>query len=176
MSGEKCFSLAAAMFVNVFHNGPGDGNAVVGTCAASKFVEQHQTSVRKVIQNTCSFVHFHHKCTFALRNIVAGTHAGKNLIDYPDFGTFHRHKTSNLSHERYQCSLSEQSRLTRHVGTCNNDDLLRFPVEKYIVCHIAFADRQLLLYHRMASLFDFYHIAVVDFGADVFIFRRNFRE
>lgn len=108
MGGKKRFGFAPGVLVNVFHNGPGNGNAVVSTCAASQLVEKHQTAVRKVIQNAGGFIHFHHKRTFALRNIVAGTYAGENLIHHPDFGTFHRYKTANLSHERNQCRLPQR--------------------------------------------------------------------
>ena len=132
--------------------------------------------MRQIIQNAGCFVHFDHESGFALRNIIAGTYAYKYFIHYSYTGTFDRHKTSDLSHQGNECGLSEQSRFSRHIGTCNNDDLLRFPVEKYIVCHIAFANRQLFFYHRMASLPDINYIAVVDFGADIFIFRRYFGE
>ena len=63
-----------------------------------------------------------------------------------------RHEAPHLRHERDQGRLTQQGRLTRHVRTCKDDDLLLFIVEEGVVRDIGFARRQILLDHRMTAV------------------------
>ena len=51
----------ALVLVDVLHNRPGDGYAVVGARAAPQLVEEYQTALGEVIEDRRGFVHLHHE-------------------------------------------------------------------------------------------------------------------
>ena len=50
VGGEKRFGMGATL-VNVFHNAPGNGNAVVGGCATTQLIEQHKAALAQVVED-----------------------------------------------------------------------------------------------------------------------------
>ena len=157
------------VFMNMLHDSPCNGNTVVGGSSSSQFIKKHQASRRNVVEDIGCLVHFDHKRRFSYRNVVAGTYTGKNFIYKADVRTFGRDKASNLRHQGDEGSLSEQSRLTGHVRSGDNDDLLLFRVEIHIVGDVLFSRWQLFLNHRMTSLTNVKHIIVHYIRTDVFI-------
>ena len=52
-----------------------------------------------------------------------------------------------MSHESDQSSLPKQGRLTAHIGTSENDDLLFILIKLDVIGNITFADRQVSFNH-----------------------------
>ena len=80
---------------------------------------------------------------------------------------FSRNETSDLCHEGNQGSLSQQGRLTGHVRSGNDDNLLFFCVQIYVVGNILFAQGELLFNDRMPSLTDIQYIIVGHYRTDI---------
>ena len=170
--GKQGSGFCLGMLVYMLHNRPGDGNTIICRSTAPQLVEQHQAAGRKVVQDIRRLVHLHHKGRLAHGNIIAGTHTGEYLIHQPDMGTLRRHKTADLSQQRNQRRLPQQSRLTRHVGTRNDDNLLRLAIQHHIIGNILLADGELLLNHRVAPLADFQYVVVGNDGAYIVVLAR----
>ena len=83
VGGKKGLGMPA-LLMDILHNRPRDTDTVVGAGASSEFVEQDKTAFAEVVEDTCRLVHLHHKRTLAQRDIVAGTHAGENLVHHTD--------------------------------------------------------------------------------------------
>ena len=84
-------------------------------------------------------------------------------------GTLGRYETTDLCHEGNQGCLAEQGRLTGHVRSRNDDNLLLFRVEIHIVGNVFFSRRKLFFNHRMASLTDIEYIVIHHIRANVLI-------
>ena len=98
--GKQRTGLGTRMFVDVFHNGPCNGNAVVSGSAAPQLIKEHQTAGGEIVQDVRRLVHLHHKRRFAYGNVVAGAHAGKYLVHQTDVCAFRRNETADLRHKR----------------------------------------------------------------------------
>ena len=61
VSGEERASLCLGILVQILHNGPCDADAVVGTGAASKFIEEDERVWGDVVEDVSCLGHFHHK-------------------------------------------------------------------------------------------------------------------
>ena len=82
--------------MEVFHDAPSNGDAVVGRGAAPQFVKQHQAALAEVVHDIGGFGHFDHKGTFAGRDVVRRSHAGEYFIDHPDPRTVGRNESTDL--------------------------------------------------------------------------------
>ena len=69
--------------------------------------------------------------------------------------------------------MTQQSGFTCHVRTGENDDLLTVVVQQYIIGYILLAQRHIFLYHRVTSLTNVYHEAVVHVRAYILVLRRR---
>ena len=159
MGCKQGFRMSIRMFMDIFHDSPSDGNAIISTRPASQFIKENQTSRSHVVQDIRRFIHLNHKGRFTYRDIIRSTHTGKYLIHNPDTRTFRRHKATYLCHKRNQSRLTEQSRFTSHVRSGYNDNLLLFFIQIDIVGYIRFARLHLFLDNRMPAGFD-----INDFG------------
>ena len=61
VGGKERASLGTLVLVEIFHDGPGYGDTVVGGRAAPQFVEEHERAWRDVVENIGSLGHLHHK-------------------------------------------------------------------------------------------------------------------
>ena len=61
VGGKERASLGTLVLVEIFHDSPGYGDAVVGGRAAPQFVEEHERAWRDVVENIGSLGHLHHK-------------------------------------------------------------------------------------------------------------------
>ena len=168
--GKERTRLGMRMFVDILHDGPGNGDAVVGGSTAPQLVKKHQAAGRKVIQDVGRLVHLHHKRRLAHGDVVAGSHTGEYLVHQTDMRAFRRNETADLRHKRNQGGLTEQCRLTRHVGTGNDDNLLRAAVQHHIVGYVLLAYRKLLLDDRVTPLVYLQHLVFGDYGTDIIVF------
>ena len=150
--GEKRASVRPRVLVDIFHDGPGYGDAVVGRRAAPEFVEKHEAALAQVVHDICRLVHLHHKGALAERDIVARPHAGEYFVHHADSCAVGRHERAHLRQERDECRLAEQGTFTCHVRAGHDDDLLRRGVEHHVVCHIFLADWHQRFNHGVPSL------------------------
>ena len=72
------------------------------------------------------------------------------------------HETTYLGQQHDECRLSQQSGLTSHIRTCDDNDLLSLLVEEDIIGHIALTKGQLCLDDWVATLTDIDYVAAVD--------------
>ena len=105
--GKERTRLGMRMFVDILHDGPGNGDAVVGGSTAPQLVKKHQATGRKVVQDVGRLVHLHHKRRLAHGDVVAGSHTGEYLVHQTDMRAFRRNETADLRHKRNQGGLTE---------------------------------------------------------------------
>ena len=169
MRGEERARLSLGMLVQVFDDGPRNGDAIVGTRATAQLVEEYQRVRRDIVQNVRCFGHLNHEGRLAERDIVRRTDAGEYLVYQPYLGPLGRHVVARLCHQGDERRLSQQCRLTRHVRTRNDDDLLFVTVKQHVVRHVALAHGQLCLDHGVASLADVQPVVGSDDGPHVVV-------
>ena len=92
--------------MDIFDDGPGDGDAIVGAGAASQFIKEDEASLGEVVEDAGRLVHLHHEGGLAQSDVIGGTHAGEDLVYQPDGSRFGGHEGADLCH---QC---DQGRLT----------------------------------------------------------------
>ena len=84
-------------------------------------------------------------------------------------GTLRRNKRTDLRQQRNQCRLTQERRLTRHVRTGNDDNLLRSTIQHHVIGNILLTNRKLLFNHRVTSLTDIQYIIVLNNRTDIII-------
>ena len=122
--GEECTCLRLRMLMQVFHNSPGNRNAVIGRGSSSQLVKQYQRTWCHIIQNVRRLCHLYHKCRFTQRNIITGPYPREYLVHQTDSSALCRHKRTYLGQQYYQGCLTQQRRFTCHIRTCNHNNLL----------------------------------------------------
>ena len=96
MGGKERSGARFGLFVQVFHDGPSNADAVVCRRSAPQLVEKNQRTGRNIVENVRCFGHFYHESRLALRNIVARPHARKDFIYQSNARTFGRNKAAYL--------------------------------------------------------------------------------
>ena len=114
--------------VEVFDSGPGYGQAVIGGCAASDFVEQDQRARRRGVQNRRGFGHLDHEGRAASGQVVAGANAREDAVDDSEARGACRDEGAHLRHDHDQRGLAQIRALAAHVGAGQDDDVMRFRV------------------------------------------------
>ena len=166
----------ARVLVNVLHNGPGYRDAVVGAGAAAQLVEEHQRALAQVVEYRGCLGHLDHEGRLAQRDIVAGPHAGEDLVDDAYAGTLGGHIAAYLRHEGDEGRLSQQGALAGHVGARDDHHLLVVVAQVQAVGHIGLARWQAPLDDRVAAGSDIDVETVVDHGAVVLVVDGHARE
>ena len=156
----------------MLHHGAGNAHAVKGGGAAADLVQHHKAFCGGVFQNFRHLGHLHHKGGLACGKVVRGADAGKNGIHHAHMAAGSRHKGANLRHQGDEGILTHIGRFTRHVGAGDDKTAVGGAVEGGIVGHEHTALEH-LLHHRVTSLGDDQHIAVIHHGAAVVVFRSD---
>src|SRR3546814_9981913 len=99
------------MIVNVFSNGPGNGNAVICTGSATDLVQEDQAPGRNIIKNIGRFIHLHHEGRFSGRKIIRSANTGKEFVHPPNPGRGGGHKGTRLAHQYNERSEEHTSEL-----------------------------------------------------------------
>ena len=159
----------------MLHHGAGNAHAVKGGGAAADLVQHHKALSGGVFQNFGHLGHLHHKGRLACGKVVRCTDAGENGIHHAHMTAGSRHKGADLRHQRNEGILTHIGRFARHVGAGDDQAAVGGAVEGGIVGHEHTALEH-LLHHRVTSLGDGQHIAVVHHGAAVVVFRCNLRQ
>ena len=109
-------SARASVRLQMFDDGPGDGEAVEGGGAAADFVEQHQALRRGEIQNRGDFAHFHQKGGAAAREIVGGADAREDAIGDGQARLFGGNERADLRQQHDERGLAQVGGFAAHVG------------------------------------------------------------
>ena len=164
---EERAGMRLRIFVDVLHDGPGDGYAVVSRRAAPQFVEEHERTLREVVHDVGGFGHLHHKRALPHRNVVAGTDTGEDFVDHADLGRLGGYEGAYLGQEGDECRLAEQGTFTRHVRSGDNDDLLFLGVQLHVVGRVVLAGRHEGFDDRVAASANVEGKSFVDYGSHV---------
>ena len=78
--GEEGARMSGGVFVDVLHDAPGDGDAIVGGSTATEFVKKNERTVGEIVHDVGGFAHFHHKCTFSHGDIVGSPHTSEDFV------------------------------------------------------------------------------------------------
>ena len=130
---------SASVLLQVFDDGPGDGQPVKRRGAASHFIEQHKTRWRGVMQDGSDFAHLDEKRRAAARQIVARADARKNAVRNRQLGLPRWNERAHLRHQHDQRSLPKIRGLAAHVRAGDKQKLLSARVEAQIVRNEALA-------------------------------------
>ena len=168
MRGKECLGPGTVL-VDVLHDGPSDGDTVVGARAAPQLVEEHEAALTQVVQNRSCLGHLDHEGGLAQRDVVAGSHTGEDFVNHADTCALRRHETAHLRHQGDESRLSQQRTLTGHVRASDDHDLLAVVAQADVVGHITLAGRQLALDDCVAALHDVDVERFVEHGAVVVI-------
>ena len=158
------------MLVQILHDGPCNGDAVVGRGAATQLVEEHQRARCDIVQDVGGLGHLDHECRFAQRDIVGGAHTGEYFVHQTDSSALCGHEAAYLGQQYDEGRLAQQRRFTGHIRSGDDDNLLFLVVQVDVVGHIPLPYRQLFLDDRMASLPDIQLVGRVDDRPHVVVF------
>ena len=167
VGGEEGLGVQSAVLVDVLHDGPGDGDAVVGACASAQLVEEYERAFAHVVEDARGLVHLHHEGALAEGYVVAGSHAGEHLVDHAYAGGVGGHEAAALGHDDVEGCLAQERRLAAHVGAGYHHYLCAGVVELEAVGYIGLARRQLALDDGVARLGEAECQRVVHHGAAV---------
>ena len=142
------------IFMNIFHDRPGDGHPVIGRGAPADLVQQHQRTGGEVVEDHRRLQHLHHEGGLAAGDVVGSADAGENLVEIADAGGIGGDVAADLGQQHDEGRLPQEGRLAGHVRPRQNDDLLPLVVQMDIVGNIFFARRHQGLDDRMAARLD----------------------
>ena len=119
--------------MNVFDDGPGQRESVVGGGAAADFIKHDQAARGGGVQDHSGFGHFDHEGGTAARQVIGGADSGENPIDDGKQRGFGGNEGTHLRQDRKQRGLAEIRGFAAHVGSCDDGDEFGFGVEIEIV-------------------------------------------
>jgi len=90
VGGEE--GAGASVLLEMFDDGPGDGEAVESGGAAADFVEEDKACGRGVMEDGGDLAHFDEEGGAATGEIIAGTDAGEDAVGDGEFGTVSRNE------------------------------------------------------------------------------------
>src|SRR5699024_5272030 len=96
------------------------------------------------------------------REVVRSSYSSKYFVHNANLSGFGRHERAHLGHEHNQGGLSQKRRFSSHIGPCDDHDLLLLVIQEYVIGHVLFAQRKLLLDHGMSSFTDVQLISIRD--------------
>ena len=114
VGGEE--GAGASVFLEMFDDGPGDGEAVEGGGAAADFVEEDEAGGRGVMEDGGDFAHFDEESGAAAGEIVAGADAGEDAVGDRELGLARGNEGAHLGHQDDERGLAEIGGFAAHVG------------------------------------------------------------
>ena len=179
MGGKEGTGAGAFGGVEVFNDGPGDGETVVGAGAAPDFVEDDEAFGAGVIEDVGGLVHLDHEGGVPPGEFVTGTDAREDAIDKAKAATAGGDPGAALRHQNKEGDLSDIGGFTRHIGTGDKGDLGvvgigTLAVEAAVVWHkgVGAGETEAFFAHHLfddgvATLFDFEGVGIVELGLAV---------
>ena len=166
VGGEEGAGFALGGVVEVFDDGPGDGDAVEGGGAAADFVKDDEGAGGGVVEDVGGFLHLDHEGGAAAGEVVAGANAGEDAVNEADLHLFGGDGAADVGHDGEDGDLADVGGFTGHVGAGDEDELAGGAVEECVVWDEAFG-AGLELNDGVAALADDEVEGVVDDGATV---------
>ena len=120
VGGEE--GAAADVLVEVFDDGPGEREAVVGAGAAADLVEDDEAARGGGVEDAGGLGHLDHERALAAGELVAGADAGEDAIGDADGGAAGRDEAAHLGHERQQRDLADVGAFAGHVGAGDEEE------------------------------------------------------
>ncbi len=179
MGGKEGTGAGAFGGVEVFNDGPGDGEAVVGAGAAPDFVEDDEAFGAGVVEDVGGLVHLDHEGGVPPGEFVTGTDAREDAIDKAEAATVGGDPCAALRHQDKEGDLPDISGFTRHIGAGDQRDLGVVGVGAVAVEVAVIRDKgvgagetEAFLAHHlfddgMAALLDFKGVGIVELGLAV---------
>ena len=149
-----------------FQHCPSNAHTVIGRGAPANLIQNQQAPGSGIFQNGGHLGHLHHKGGLAGGQVVAGADSCKHPVHQTDSGGPSRDKGAHLGHEHNQGHLAHIGGFARHIGACDNGNLVVLPAERGIIGH----EQGILqhgLYHRVPSVGDGNFRSQADFRAAV---------
>ena len=178
MRGEKRARSRAAVPVDVFGDGPGDGKPVVGGGPAADFVEDDEAFRRGVVENVGGLVHFDHEGRVPARELVGRADAAENPVGDADARRLRRHPAADLRQQRDERDLANVGGFARHVRPGDDVDLRSRSRKVRAVGHESLHHAraaQHLFDDGMPPFLDLKRVGVVHLRLAVIPFLRNLR-
>ena len=88
----------SGVLLEMFDDGPGDGEAVEGGGAAADFVEEDEAGGRGVMENGGDLAHFDEEGGAAAGQIIAGADAGEDAVGERQLGLARGNVRAHLGH------------------------------------------------------------------------------
>src|SRR5712692_7942648 len=104
--GKEGTGTATFVVVQIFDDGTGDGQTIIGASAASDLVENEQAAGCGVMEDVCCLYHLHHEGTLACCQVVLGTDAREDAVHQANSGCFGGNVATDLGHKDNQCDLA----------------------------------------------------------------------
>ena len=133
VSGEERFGFDGRAVVQVFDDGPCDGEAVVGGGTAANFVKNDEAARGGVIEDVGGFGHFDHEGGLAAGELITGADAGKDAVNNADFGGGGGDEAAHLRHEDEEGILADIGGFAGHIGPGEDHDLGIGSIEEGVV-------------------------------------------
>src|SRR2546425_662385 len=122
MRGEK--RAGSGVLLQMFYDGPGDGEAIERCGAAADFIEKNEAGRSGVGKDAGDFAHFNEEGGAAASEIVTSADAREDAVGEWEFGLARRNERTHLRHENDKRGLTKISRLASHVGAGDEEQLL----------------------------------------------------
>ena len=100
---------------DVFHDGPGERQPVVGGRSPADFVEEDQALPGGVVEDVGGLLHLRQEGGAAPGQVVGGADPGEDPVHDRQPGRVRRHEGARLRHDRVERHLAEESGLPSHV-------------------------------------------------------------
>ena len=133
MGREQRFCPRKASDRKILNHRPGDRETVEGRSAASYFIEDNETLLRRISKNVCDLCHLNHKGRLAGSEIVRGTDTRKDAVGKSEFRALRRNKGTCLRKQRNQRGLTHIGGFSGHIGTGNDGDAILLAVKQGVV-------------------------------------------
>src|SRR5215469_8474280 len=172
---KKC--ARASVPLEMFDDGPRNGEAVERSGAAADFVEKDEAGRCRVIQDRGDFAHLHKKSRAATREVIAGADAREDAVGNGKFRMTRGNERAHLRHKNNQSGLPQIGGLAAHVRPGDEKQLLAARLKAEIVGHKALAALPKKLFDdRVASANDKHFAGGIEFGASIAAVGREFPE
>src|SRR6266516_3918830 len=120
--GEQ--GLGSDMRLNVFDDGPGDGETVKSRSATTDLIQNDEAPGTSEVQNDSRLRHFNHERGSAASEIVGSTNPGKDAVNDGELEQLCRHKGSHLGQNDQEGILPEKGGLATHVRSSHDENLI----------------------------------------------------
>src|SRR5260370_1037486 len=173
MAGEE--SAAADLIVQIFGDGPGQRDAVVGAGAAADLVEDDQALRTGIIEDVGRLGHLDHEGAVAPAQLIVVADTGENPVHDAYAARFCRHKAAHLGQQGQQRHLADEGAFARHVRPGDEPEQAARRLQEPVIGNESSRGQQ-LLQNRMAAVANVQDRLPAQFRADILARDRQLRQ